>query len=47
MNSWPGKNSMGTALSVESPLAANEGTCCIVANQEPVRLNPAQFRIPK
>jgi hypothetical protein len=47
MNSWPGKNSMGTAFIGRIPLAANEGTCCIVANQEPVRLNPAQFRIPK
>jgi hypothetical protein len=46
MNSWPGKNSMGTAFIGRIPLAANEGTCCIVANQEPVRLNPAQFRIP-
>jgi hypothetical protein len=44
MNSWPGKHTMGTTFIGRIPLACNAGTCCIVANQEPVRLIRRIFR---
>jgi hypothetical protein len=37
LNSWPGKNAMGTAFVGRIPLAADQGTCCIVAHQEPLQ----------
>jgi hypothetical protein len=46
MNGWPGKNAMGALFIGRIPLAANAGTCCIVAHQEEVPLNQAHFPRP-
>jgi hypothetical protein len=36
INSWPGKNADGTVLVGRVPLAADVGTCCVVAHQRPL-----------
>jgi hypothetical protein len=46
LNSWPGKDAMGAVLIGRIPLAANAGTCCVVAHQEQVPLNQAHFPRP-
>ena len=45
MNSWPGKNAMGTVFVGRIPLAGDAGTCCIVARQEP--LEPGEVTLPR
>ena len=45
MDSWPGKNAMGSVLIGRIPLAAGAGTCCVVAHPEQVPLNTG--RIPR
>ena len=44
-NSWPGKNADGTTLVGRIPLAADAGTCCVVALQQP--LQPGQVDIAR
>jgi hypothetical protein len=36
LDTWPGKNAMGTLLIGRMPLADGAGTVCIVANHEPI-----------
>jgi hypothetical protein len=45
-NSWSGKNADGTTLVGRIPLAADGGTCCIVALQEPLHPGRAEFPRP-
>jgi hypothetical protein len=37
---WPGKNAMGSTFVGRIPLAAGAGTCCVIAYQQPVELDP-------
>ena len=43
LNSWPGKNAMGTAFVGRVPMAGDMGTCCVVAHKEP--LQPGEMRL--
>src|SRR4029453_8660133 len=42
---WPGKNAEGTTLVGCIPLAADAGTCCVVALQQP--LEPGKVELPR
>ncbi len=46
LNGWPGKNALGTAFVSRIPLAAQQGTCCIVAHQEPLPPGEAEYPLP-
>jgi hypothetical protein len=43
LNSWPGKNAMGTAFVGRVPMAGDMGTCCVVAHKEP--LQPGEMHL--
>jgi len=45
LNGWPGKNADGTAFVGRIPLAAQGGTCCVVAVQQP--LEPGRLDLPR
>jgi hypothetical protein len=45
MNGWPGKNANRSILVGRIPLAADAGTCCIVAVQAP--LAPGRVELPR
>jgi hypothetical protein len=45
MNSWPGKNADRSILVGRIPLAADAGTCCVVAVQAP--LAPGRVELPR
>ena len=42
---WPGKNAEGTTFVGRIPLAADAGTCCVVALQHP--LEPGKVELPR
>jgi hypothetical protein len=42
---WPGKNAEGTTFVGRIPLAADAGTCCVVALQHP--LEPGKVALPR
>jgi hypothetical protein len=46
LHGWPGKNADGTTFVGRIPLAADAGTCCIVALQEPLPPGRAEFSRP-